>query len=178
MTPPEQAAPCNRAPRVEAAPVVIHPRGPDLVRLLGRSFPRASLAERIAAVIVTAGCLFVLAIALRLDPDPRGVGTHEQLGLPPCGMVAAFGVPCPSCGFTTTFTLAAHGRPLRAAVNQPFGLLLFGLTVVSVPLGIVCVWRGVSWLSLLDRLPLGRVALIALGLWLASWLYKWWMVAR
>lgn len=166
MTPSEQAAP----------PAVAPERDPREVHLLGRTVPRASRAERVAALIVAAGALLVLAIALRLDPDPRGVGTHEQLGLPPCGLVAQWGIPCPSCGFTTTFCLAAHGRVLAAARNQPFGLLLFGLTIAAVPLGLLGAFRGVSWLLLMDRLRLGRIALIALGLWLASWLYKWWMV--
>lgn len=151
---------------------------PREVRLFGRPVPRAAAAERIAWAVVSAGALLVLFLALRLAPDPRGVGTHEQLGLPACGLVASFGYPCPSCGFTTTFALAAHGRPLDALANQPFGLLLFVATVLVVPVGIVGVFKGVSWLLLMDRLPLGRIVAVTFVLWALSWGYKCWIVLR
>ncbi|MFZ5479485.1 MAG: DUF2752 domain-containing protein [Myxococcota bacterium] len=70
----------------------------------------------------------VLAIAARLDPDPRGFGTHRQLGLGACPFLALTGFPCPMCGMTTTFALVADLRPLDALVNQPFGVVLFALT--------------------------------------------------
>ncbi|NBO19844.1 MAG: DUF2752 domain-containing protein, partial [Proteobacteria bacterium] len=38
-----------------------------------------------------------------LTPDARGLGTHEQLGLPPCGFYLWYGLPCPSCGMTTSW---------------------------------------------------------------------------
>ncbi|MCI0660998.1 MAG: hypothetical protein L0220_07990, partial [Acidobacteria bacterium] len=35
-----------------------------------------------------------LIIARILQPSSRGVGTHEQLGLPPCPFLHLTGIPC------------------------------------------------------------------------------------
>jgi 4-amino-4-deoxy-L-arabinose transferase-like glycosyltransferase len=45
-----------------------------------------------------------------LQPDPRGFGTHQGLGLPPCGFRVWFGVLCPSCGSTTSFAHFVRGE--------------------------------------------------------------------
>ena len=45
-----------------------------------------------------------------LEPDPRGFGTHEQLGFRACLPVELWNVPCPGCGVTTAVTLAVHGE--------------------------------------------------------------------
>jgi len=148
-------------------------RGYQPVHLFGRAWPRATLPERLVWAVLLVACSAVLVTATRLQPDGRGVGTHEQLGLPPCGFVAAFDAPCPSCGFTTTFTLAAHGRPVDAIVNQPFGFLVFLATVAAVPLALASVFKGVSLLEVVERWPLGRVILATFALWIVSWIYKW-----
>ena len=61
--------------------------------------------------------LFLLggfALAYALEPDPRGFGTHQSLGLPPCTFRALFGIPCPSCGMTTSFSHFMHGNLWQA----------------------------------------------------------------
>ena len=63
-------------------------------------------------------------LAIFAEPDVRGFGTHEQLGLPACRAVELAGLPCPACGVTTSAVLAARGRVLEALDNQPFGALL------------------------------------------------------
>lgn len=65
-----------------------------------------------------------LVVGAWLTPNSVGHGTHTQLGLPPCGWVVAFGRPCPTCGMTTAFTHAAHGRLDLAFVAQPAGTVL------------------------------------------------------
>lgn len=67
----------------------------------------------------------VLGVAHHLSPDPSGHGTHKQLGLGTCSILAATGVPCPVCGMTTSFSHMAHGDPLGALAAQPFGTLIF-----------------------------------------------------
>ncbi|MCO5166685.1 MAG: DUF2752 domain-containing protein [Planctomycetes bacterium] len=155
------------------------PRAPRDVVVLGRALPRAAGLERAFWAVCGLGAVAVLALALWLRPDPRGIGTHEQLGLPPCGFVEMFsGAPCPSCGFTTTFALAAHGRPAEAFRNQPFGFFLFCLTVLGAPLALGAAARGVSLFEATDRWPWGRIFVGFLALWLLSWLYKWLVLMR
>ena len=73
-----------------------------------------------ASLAALAGLLLLGA----LTPDPDGHGTHEQLGLPACGWMAQYGIPCPGCGVTTALVLFARGRPLAALLEQPFGFAL------------------------------------------------------
>lgn len=144
------------------------------VAALGYRWARASRIEQIFWGIILCGCLVVLALAgFKLSPDPTGVGTHQQLGLPPCGFIAmSGGYPCPSCGYTTTFTLAAHGRPLDAIANQPFGFVVFCLAVLAVPCGALAFFKRVSLFGATERWPWVRIfAGLLLG-WLGAWLYK------
>ena len=85
---------------------------------------RASLGERLSAGLAAAVALSPLVIASRLVPDPSGMGTHRQLGLPGCGWLVAFGKPCVTCGMTTAFSRMVHGEPWEAFVGQPAGALL------------------------------------------------------
>src|SRR5205085_3294856 len=82
----------------------------------------------------------VLGIARSLTPDPSGLGTHLQLGLPRCGFLALTGLPCPACGLTTAFAHMARGEIAAAASVNAFGVLLFALTCIAIPLA---VWAGV-----------------------------------
>ena len=64
------------------------------------------------------------AVALALEPDPRGYGTHERLGLPGCTFRTIFGVRCPSCGLTTSVAHFVRGHFVAAARSNVAGLLL------------------------------------------------------
>ena len=69
--------------------------------------------------------LGIIAISLWLKPDRRLYGTHEQLWLPPCASQELLGIPCPSCGLTTSFVLMSHGQPVRAFQAHYLGPLLY-----------------------------------------------------
>ncbi|MBX3470630.1 MAG: DUF2752 domain-containing protein [Planctomycetes bacterium] len=171
--------PAVEAPALEPLGDDGPPRPPREVTALGRAWPRAAGLERAFWAVCGLGGVVVLALSLWLRPDARGIGTHEQLGLPPCGFVEMLdGVPCPSCGFTTTFALAAHGRPAEAFRNQPFGFVLFCLTVLGVPVALGAAARGVSLFEVTDRWPWGRLFCAFLALWLLAWLYKWLVLMR
>ena len=73
----------------------------------------------------------VLGVAAWLHADPRGVSTHEQLGLPGCTFLQTTGMPCFTCGMTTAFTHAAHGHLLAALYTQPGGAVLAVLTAAA-----------------------------------------------
>lgn len=62
------------------------------------------------------------------------MGTHRQLGLPPCTFLWATGFPCPFCGMTTSWTWAAHGEIARSIHTQPMGFAFFLATAAFVPI--------------------------------------------
>ena len=89
--------------------------------------------------------LFLVAgfgLARYLDPDPRGFGTHQRLGLPPCSLRLLCGIPCPSCGMTTSFAHFVRGQFLASFRANPAGLLLAAVCAVQVPWGLASVIRG------------------------------------
>lgn len=86
--------------------------------------PRSSWPGRCAAGVVAVLCFAWLMLGSQLQADPHGIGTHQQLGLPQCSFEARWDFACPTCGMTTAFTLATHGRLLQAAAVQPAGALL------------------------------------------------------
>lgn len=112
------------------------------------------------------------AVATSLEPDPRGYGTHQRLGLPPCTTRALFGVPCPSCGMTTSFANFVRGRFLHAARANASGLLLAAVCAVQLPWIAVSVARGrLVGVRRPDRLALA-VALPLAAFCLAEWLLR------
>ena len=74
----------------------------------------------------------LLGFARWLEPDPRGFGTHTQLGLPPCTFMALTGQRCPTCGMTTAFSWFTRGRLDQAWRASPAGTLLAPATVVVI----------------------------------------------
>ncbi len=126
--------------------------------------------DRYLAVSCLSG--LVLCIARWLQPPPSRVGAHTQLGLPPCLFLHFTGIPCPGCGMTTSFAHAARLHVYEAFITQPFGLLVFLATVLSIPLSIYLIHRRVPWAKLRLRCG-GKLAIQALiALFALSWLYK------
>lgn len=134
--------------------------------------PVSPWVDRTAAVVVLAVAATVTTLLLRVDPDPRGFGTHEQLGMSKCSFPIHYGFPCPTCGCTTAACLLVHGRPIAALIAQPFGAVL---TVTGLGLGLHalrCLLQRRSFADLLIRIPLRRVVVSAVALLLLSWAYK------
>ena len=134
--------------------------------------PRRSPEHTVLFLGANLSLALLSAFSLWVTPDPRGVGTHEQLGLPPCAPMQLWNIPCPGCGVTTSVALAAHGRILASFTNQPFGCAL----ALAVPLFAFWAWRvHLGGRDLRDELSrrttwpwaVGATALITL-----SWLYK------
>jgi len=113
----------------------------------------------------------LVLLATIAEPDPRGYGTHEQLGLSPCRLKQWTDVPCPGCGVTTATTLALQGRPVDSFLVQPFGLL----TAIGLPL--LTLWAVLGHLRGADvyrtiETRKGRWVKVLLALLGMAWIYK------
>lgn len=112
------------------------------------------------------------AMGTFLEPDARGLGTHEQLGMRPCTTMDLWGVPCPGCGVTTAVTLAARGRLWDSFVTQPFG---FALALGAVAFVAWALWGQATGRDLyrgLMEVPLARWGTGLVAIVLTAWIYK------
>ena len=94
---------------------------------------RLSFASRLVLVGVGLSLLGLLLTAKSLTPDPRGFGTHEQLGLTPCSFYRWTGHLCPTCGATTAWAHSMRGELAAAANANLAGTLLCFAGVIAVP---------------------------------------------
>ena len=91
--------------------------------------------------------LTVFVIAAWLDPylpdgTPRTMETHRQLGLPACTFKEITGLPCPSCGMTTSFSLLIHGDVWNSLQANFAGTALASLGLFYLPWSIISAWKG------------------------------------
>ena len=111
------------------------------------------------------GLLALLAVAAWLKPDPQGLGTHQQFGLPPCTFRVLFGLPCPTCGMTTAWAHLVRGELGDAFLVNAAGALLAMLAIAAVPWLVGSAIRG-RWFG---RAPNGNVvAWMATGICLIA----------
>jgi hypothetical protein len=137
----------------------------DRVRRVGRE-------ARAGLVLAAIGLTVVLGVARWLKPDPRGYGTHVQLGLLPCAFATLTGRPCPSCGMTTAFAWMVRGRFYHAWRANPAGSLLVPTCVLLIPWLLISAAIGRPWgFRSFDRpLTLLVVAIVALSL--VAWTFR------
>lgn len=131
------------------------------------------LAERVPAMVIFLVCAGVLAVAFLLTPNTRdGVGTHKALGLPACGLYENTGIPCATCGMTTSFSLAAHGHLIDAFINQPAGALLALLTAMAAVVSGYALVTGMSLVPIGTAIWRPRAVVVGIGVLLVAWAYK------
>jgi hypothetical protein len=111
----------------------------------------------------------LLATARGLNPDPRGFGTHEQLGLSACGFARLTGWRCPTCGMTTSWAQAARGNLGAALAASGGGTVLFAIALLAAPWALASAIAG-KWLG---RRPTARVLLAIGGAWLTVTVLDW-----
>jgi hypothetical protein len=75
------------------------------------------------------GLVLVFTTAALLDPydaagQPLRMGAHQQIGLKPCAFWMLTGLPCPSCGMTTSFALLMHGDLAGSLQANSVGTML------------------------------------------------------
>ena len=145
-----------------------HPLGP----LFYQSPSQASARTRTKAVFVLLLTAALITTAAWLTPDPKGFGTHTQLGQSRCGWPQSYGIPCPTCGMTTAFSLVVRGKLSRAFCAQPFGAILALGTCLGLAHSLCALFTGRSWRLNWYRCPPRRVVICSVLLVAAAWLYK------
>jgi hypothetical protein len=93
---------------------------------------------RMVLLILTVPWLLVFFVAIQLDPYEKNgaalkLGTHQQLGLPECNFKAIAGVPCPSCGMTTSFTLLMRADVWNSLKANFAGTMLASFGLLFIP---------------------------------------------
>jgi len=127
----------------------------------------AHLSTRLRGAMIAVPCWAILVTACSLTPRACGYGTHEQMGLPACSFLARTGLPCPTCGVTTSVAAMAHGRLAAALHAQAFGVLMFAAVAFLAVVGTTELVTGWDILSMLR--PGAWWALAGLVCMLACW---------
>ncbi|MFL5341007.1 MAG: DUF2752 domain-containing protein [Gemmataceae bacterium] len=135
---------------------------------------RLSIFVRAALIVFALALTGVFGIAAWLNPyeadgTPRKQATHRQLGLPPCTFYEKTGIPCPSCGFTTSFAFTVRMRLWNALNANCVGTLLALFCLAFVPWGLVSALRG----RYLFVASLEKAAINCLIVFVALMLVRW-----
>jgi hypothetical protein len=141
---------------------------------------KLGLGGRLLALVLSLGALGMLVTAVFLHPAPQGVGTHRQIRLaalngqtpPPCELLRTTGIPCPTCGMTTSFAWFVRGNWLASVYVQPMGFLLALASGAMFWAGLFMAVSGAPLHRLLQ--PIGGVSWIVgiLGFAIAAWGWK------
>ena len=100
---------------------------------------------RILLVVVGIVLLAMLGVAATIEPDERGYGTHQRLGLPPCTFQVVTGVRCPSCGMTTSWAHLVRGHLIKSLKSNAGGTLVGVIAILLAPWAVLSGLRG-RWL--------------------------------
>jgi hypothetical protein len=127
---------------------------------------------RLTGLAVGLLCLAPLVTAALLRPDPSGMGTHMALGLGACSFPRMFGIPCPTCGMTTSWAWFARGDLPASLWVQPMGALLAFFAGAGFWAGLYVVATGRAAHQLMRYVPGGYIARWFLTLALLAWAWK------
>ena len=94
------------------------------------------------AAALAATPITLLLVASRLQPNSAGLGTHQQLGLPPCSMRVIFGFRCPSCGMTTSWAHFMNGQWADSFQVNSGGFLFAILSIAFAFCALKSAWTG------------------------------------
>jgi hypothetical protein len=126
---------------------------------------------------VALALIAVFAVAVWLKPydddgTPYRMATHRQMGLPPCTFFATTGLPCPSCGMTTSFSLLMHGDVINSLRANAVGTLLAVFCLTLIPWCLAsAVWKRPLFVRSVER----TLTLVVLG-FLSLMLLRWGIV--
>jgi hypothetical protein len=140
-------------------------------------YTRVGFFGRLLSLALSVGCVSLLVVAARLTPSPTGIGTHTALGLQRCDFERRTGLPCPSCGMTTSFAWFVRGNLPASVYVQPMGAVLAALAACVFWVGLYITFTGRPVHRLLTMAPVGfdlptRVVWILFALTMLAWGWK------
>ena len=124
------------------------------------------------ALLVAAAMFGVLAIAVSLKPSRSGVGTHQGLGFQGCDFLTRTGLPCPSCGMTTSFAWFVRGNWIASFYVQPMGFVLAIMTGTVFWAALYIALTGRPIQRLLRQLNGAWLIAALMGFGIAAWGWK------
>lgn len=140
--------------------------------------PRTVAAEPIVGwqrlLLIFTGCVLVslLITAACLPPSANGMGTHQQLGLPPCSMVMFFDMRCPACGMTTSWAHLMRGQIVQSAHANTGGLMLALFALIGGPWMLASATVGRWWLGMLDPIWVLAAGSLIFAVTTAQWAWR------
>ncbi|WP_146117762.1 MULTISPECIES: DUF2752 domain-containing protein [Pirellulaceae] len=114
----------------------------------------------------------LLGTAAWLTPSARGMGTHQQLGLPPCTMVQLTGMRCPSCGMTTSWSYLMKGNVVGSLKANSAGCLMGLIALVLSPWFMSSAIVGRMTVRVPGDAVLITITMLVVAVTLVDWLYR------
>lgn len=148
--------------------------GPAVPPIYSRTVlpPAISWWARLLAAVIALAALTVLGIGAWLQPHVSGISTHTALGFLPCQFEQRTGLPCPSCGFTTSVSHFAHGNPLASFYTQPMGFLIALGLAAAVWVGSYIAITARPVHRLLSMIPTRGWVIVLMGFAIGGWAWK------
>ena len=139
--------------------------------------PRVNWWVRGTLVLIAAGLGLVFFIATQVQPyqadgTPLRMASHQTLGMPACRFKEATGMPCPSCGMTTSFALLVRGDVVNSLRANWVGTGLAVFCALLIPWCLLSSVRGrYLWVRRIE----GPMAL-AVGVFTVTMMARWGIV--
>ncbi len=131
-------------------------------------FYRASFRQRVAAAIVLL-CVVGFFVLARL----AGAGKVDiDRWIEPCGFKQKYGLPCPTCGMTTSAVSFAGGKIIESFYIQPAGGLFCSVLAVAAFLAFLAAFFGVYFTFLrrfFTEVKIRHIILALIIIIAASW---------
>jgi hypothetical protein len=129
-------------------------------------------SARLIALAVALAALSVLVVAVLLPPSPTGEGTHTGMGLQKCQFLQTTGLPCPTCGMTTSFAWFVRANWVASFYVQPLGFVLALGTGALFWAALYMAVSGSPLHRLLRQVPSVYIVVALLAFGIAAWGWK------
>jgi hypothetical protein len=142
------------------------------------ALPYMPLWVRGGLLCIAAFLTVIFSIAIYLQPynedgTAKRQGTHQGLGLPPCTFYSQTGLPCPSCGMTSSFALLIRGDVWHSLQANCAGTMLGTFCLLLIPWSLASIWKQ----RLLFVRSFEMVMTICVSAFMGIMLTRWTIVA-